>query len=131
MLDVGKGSALLVRTPHGKTVLINAGPDASILRALGTALPMWQRRLDAIILTSGSANLVGGLPAVMGRYHVSAMEKSPYGKRLSLGAVSIDVLTTTKSPVVRLSYGATALTISTSTPKGVYISDGKTITKEN
>src|SRR3989344_7589612 len=52
VLEVGKGNAVLVHTSHDKIILIDTGPDASILRALGSALPMWQRDIDAVILTS-------------------------------------------------------------------------------
>src|SRR3989344_2937998 len=71
VLEVGKGNAVLVHTPHDKTILIDAGPDASILRALGSALPMWQREIDTVILTSSASRSAGGLSAVQSRYHIS------------------------------------------------------------
>lgn len=73
VLDAGKGNAVLVRGPNGKTLLIDAGKDAGILRALGSALPMWRRNIDAVVLTSVSAGFVGGLPEVMKRYRVSTL----------------------------------------------------------
>ena len=44
VLEVGKGDAVLVQTPTRKTILIDTGPDASILRALGSALPIGMMR---------------------------------------------------------------------------------------
>ena len=54
-----------------KTILVDTGPDAGILRALGLALPMWQRSIDAVILTGTKTSFVGGLPEVQDRYRVS------------------------------------------------------------
>ena len=130
VLDVGeKGNATLVQTPNRKTILIDTGPDASILRALGTALPEWKRNIDVIELTSATAGAVGGLPDVTSRYHVPTpvhfgTAATPYGARLAFNDVSIVVLA---PGIFTISYGATSLSISSSTPKGVYISDGKTI----
>jgi hypothetical protein len=38
VLNVGKGNATPMRTPSKMTILVNAGPDASILRALGAGV---------------------------------------------------------------------------------------------
>jgi beta-lactamase superfamily II metal-dependent hydrolase len=153
VLDVGKGDAILLRTPDGSTMLIDAGPDASILRALGENLPEWQKSIDTVILTSAVAATARGLPDVMSRYHVSMFIRAgspgsksvedalaaaasaetdlrqstiPYGSRLTLGHVHVDLI----SPVsLNISYGSTSFNISSSTPKGTYISNGETITK--
>lgn len=135
VLDVGPpaggGDATLVHTPNGKTLLIDTGPDASILRALGTALPPWQRRIDAIVLTSEKSGAVKGLQDIMSRYHVSTpilfgTSDIPYGTHIALDGVYVDIL---YAGMLNISYGPTSLSISSTTPKGTYISDGKTITK--
>ncbi|HCR52445.1 TPA: hypothetical protein DIV48_02230 [Candidatus Kaiserbacteria bacterium] len=73
VLDTDKDNAVLVRSPSGTTLLINAGKDAGILRELGSALPMWHRNIDSIVLTTVSADSSGGLPHIMERYRVSAL----------------------------------------------------------
>jgi hypothetical protein len=128
VLEVGKGNATLVRTPNRKTILIDTGPDASILRALGTALPPWQRTIDAIVLTSEKTG-DGGLSDVTNRYRIPTPLRfgtitTPYGARLALDAVYIDILA---PGIFTIFYGATSLSISSTTSKGIYISDGKTI----
>jgi glyoxylase-like metal-dependent hydrolase (beta-lactamase superfamily II) len=131
VLEVGKGDATLVRTPSGKTLLIDTGSDASILRALGTALPEWERHIDAIALTSEKAGATGGLPDVMSHYRVPTPIRFgtatvPYGTRLTLDDVYVDILA---PDILNISYVATSLNISSTTPKGVYVSDGKIMTK--
>lgn len=79
-LSVGQGgSAMLVTLPEGHAVLVNAGGDASTVRALGEALPPWQRHLDALVLTSGAGGAAGGAPFVLARYAVGAVLTSGAG----------------------------------------------------
>jgi len=131
VLEVGKGNATLVRTPSRKTILIDTGPDASILRALGMALPPWQRRIDAIILTGEKSGMTGGLSDVMNRYRIPTPTRFgtfdfPYGARLAPNDISITILA---PDTFTISYNATSFSISSSTPAGAYLSDGKTIIK--
>ncbi len=193
VLDVGeKGRALLVRSPRGETILIDAGRDAAVLRALGSALPMWQRHIDAVILTSVTAGSAGGLADVADRYRVGTLIRpraegshsqetvitnavsdtkvtgGKRGDRIQFGdGTYIDVLwppitatplkTVDGTLILRISYGDTSiriqndlpsriskwlstadanlplpnLIISSSTPAGVYISDGTSIQKRS
>lgn len=129
VLEVGKGEATLVRASNGKTLLIDTGPDASILRALGSVLPMWQRSIDAIILTSAKASVVGGLPEVESRYQVPALVRigdaaAPYGASFTFENSRIKIIAPSTFVI---SYGATTLAISSTTLKGLYISNGQTI----
>lgn len=66
-----QGEAILVRTPDGKTALIDGGPDASSLaEALDSRLPFWQRSLDLVMLTAPrQVNLVG-LEDIVTRYNI-------------------------------------------------------------
>ncbi len=96
VLGVGKGNATLLQTPTRKTILIDTGPDASILRALGGTLPMWRRDIDAVILTSSAAGSAGGLPSVQSRYHVSQIIRiggadTPYGSTFELESSRIQI----------------------------------------
>jgi beta-lactamase superfamily II metal-dependent hydrolase len=101
-LDVGeKGSATLVRAPGGATILIDTGPDASILRALGTALLPWQRRIDVVILTGTKKASTGGLPDVLNRYDVAQQISITESRRLVFGDdTSIDISLTPEGAVV-------------------------------
>lgn len=89
VFEVGKGRATLIRTPHKKTVLIDTGSDASILRSLGETLSPFQRSIDTIILTGDSSAMTGGLADIVGRYSVMRVRRIgthdlPYGAPLSL-----------------------------------------------
>jgi beta-lactamase superfamily II metal-dependent hydrolase len=121
VLDVGKGSAALVKSPAGKSLLIDAGPDASILRALGDTLPMWQRGIDAVILTGTKSAFVGGLPEVESRYRIGTIThigdaNSPYGSAFSFDSAHIEIISPGSFVV---SYGGNSFKISSTTPKGI------------
>lgn len=118
----GKGSVAIVRIPSGQTILVDTGSDASVLRALGTTLPPWQRHLEAVILTSDKAAQAGGLPSVTARYHVSEVihlgtAASPYGAPLTFDSATI---TTLAPGVSTLTTSTAAFTISSSTTPSTY-----------
>ncbi len=100
-LDVGKGDATLVRMQNGATILIDTGPDASILRALGSALPPWQRKIDIVILTGTKKSVIGGLPDVLNRYTVGQQVTITQNERLTFNdGTSIDIALTPDGPIV-------------------------------
>lgn len=118
----GKGTAFLVRTPSGKTILIDTGSNASILRSLGENLPMWQRSLDTIILTGDKTTETGGLQYIRERYHIGSVISTggrdhPYGAPLSLARTSIIILA---PGIVRVSSDASTVLVSSTSPVGIY-----------
>ena len=66
-----QGEAILIRTPDGKTALIDGGLDASSLaEELDSRLPPWQRSLDVVILTSPRQDHLAGLQDIVNRYEI-------------------------------------------------------------
>jgi len=133
VFSVGKGNAIIVQTPRNKTLLIDAGSDAGILRELGRVMPMWRRSIDAVILTSADTKSMGGLPDVMSRYHTPAPVRfgaplsNPYGTTLTFDN---DMHITVIAPhTLTISYGATTFAFSSSTPVLTYRTDGISIQK--
>lgn len=69
-LDVGQGDAILIRTPNHKNILIDGGPDNSVLHQLFKVLPIWDRQIDLMVLTHPQADHVTGLLEVLDRFKV-------------------------------------------------------------
>ncbi|MBN1122564.1 MAG: ComEC/Rec2 family competence protein [Anaerolineae bacterium] len=73
-IDAGDAPVVLVETPSGRQVLIDAGGSGRKLStALGDSLPFWDRRIDLLIVTQTSRSHVEGLPALLERYQFDAV----------------------------------------------------------
>jgi competence protein ComEC len=72
-LDVGQGDAILITSPTGRHVLIDGGPDRTVLSALGSSLPLFDRTIDVVIGTHPDGDHVGGLVDVLQRYTVGGV----------------------------------------------------------
>lgn len=69
-LDVGQGDAALIRSRDGHDLLIDGGPDDSVLEGLANAMPWWDRNIETIIVTHLDTDHYLGLFAVLRRYRV-------------------------------------------------------------
>ena len=67
--DVGQGDAILA-VYQNTQILIDGGPDRSVLDCLGRHMPFWDRTLELVILTHPEKDHYGGLPEVLKRYQV-------------------------------------------------------------
>lgn len=70
VFNVGQGDSIFIRTTTDVRVLVDAGPDATVLEALGRTLPWFDRRIDMIVLTHPDRDHLFGFPDVLRRYHV-------------------------------------------------------------
>lgn len=67
-LDVGQGDSIFIDAPSGRQVLIDGGPDRSVLRGLGKLMPWYDRSIDVVIATHPDADHISGLVDVLARY---------------------------------------------------------------
>lgn len=72
-LDVGQGDAVFIESPTGYRVLIDGGPDASVLRSMRDVMPWHVRSLDLALATHVDGDHVGGLVDVFDRYRIGAV----------------------------------------------------------
>lgn len=71
--DIGQGDAEFIQMPNKKQVLIDGGPDLSILEKLGKAMPFYDRHIDLVILTHPESDHLSGLIEVLKRYQIGAV----------------------------------------------------------
>jgi competence protein ComEC len=68
--DVGQGDAIFIRTPGGSDILVDGGPDDSVLSCLSNHMPFWDRTIELMVLTHPHADHLTGLISVLSRYKV-------------------------------------------------------------
>lgn len=68
--SVGQGDSEFIQTPQGKQILIDGGPDNSVLEKLGKVMPFWDRSIDLVILTHPEKDHLAGLIEVLKRYKI-------------------------------------------------------------
>jgi competence protein ComEC len=129
LLDVGTGDAILVRTPTGRSLLINGGPSTSKLSdGLGRRLPPFQRHIDWLVVASPREEQVAALPRIIARFPPSqvlwAGLSSPCREadylRENLNALQTPIVNAQNGHVLDLGSGA-VLRVLRSGPRGAIL----------
>jgi len=68
--DIGQGDSIFIETSDSKQVLIDGGPDNSILEKLNQIMPFYDRIIDLVILTHPDADHITGLVKVLDYYQI-------------------------------------------------------------
>ena len=72
-LDVGQGDAIFIEAPNGNQVIVDGGPDGSILAELGRVMPFYDKHIDMLLVTNPDLDHYGGFIDVMEQYAVAAI----------------------------------------------------------
>ena len=70
MLDIGQGDAILIKTPNGKDILVDAGPKDVVLTALPKVMSPFDHTIDILIITNPDEDHIGGFDNVLDTYKV-------------------------------------------------------------
>lgn len=68
--DIGQGDAIFIQTSQKHQILIDGGPDSTILEKLTREMPYYDRTIDLIILTHSEHDHIAGLIEVLKSYKV-------------------------------------------------------------
>ncbi|KKW09973.1 MAG: Competence protein ComEC [Candidatus Gottesmanbacteria bacterium GW2011_GWB1_49_7] len=74
--DVGQGDAILVSYKTTQ-MLVDGGPNGSVLKCLGDHMPFYDHRIELVLLTHPQADHMNGLIDVLKRYTVLQFVKGP------------------------------------------------------
>ncbi len=68
--NVGQGDAAYIRIKNKVDVLIDAGPDKSVLSCLGKHMPFWDRKIELAFLSHPNTDHYNGYFYIIDRYKV-------------------------------------------------------------
>lgn len=74
--DVGQGDAILAVFGTNQ-ILIDGGPDDSVLSCLSKHIPFWDRKIEVVVLTHPQADHMTGLVEVLRRYEAEVFATTP------------------------------------------------------
>ncbi len=98
-LDVGQGDGMLMRLPHGGTVLIDAGPGSNIVEPLRHAMGWLDNSIDLVVVTHFDRDHCEGLLKVFENYHVGHVLITGVEQRTELQQQLFSMIAMKKIPV--------------------------------
>jgi len=69
-LNVGQGDSILIVSPAGNTMLIDAGSNKLVLQRISEVLPYFNRTIDVAMQSHPDRDHIGGFPDILNRFSV-------------------------------------------------------------
>jgi len=99
-LDVGQGDGILIMTSNGQNILIDGGPNSSVLDGIGRNLPFYDKKIDMVVATHPDLDHIGGLVSVLERYDIGMVVDSGVLHDSEARDQMLEVISKKKIPVV-------------------------------
>ena len=124
--DVRQGDGILIRTPNGSDILVDGGPDASILNCLSKHLPFWDRTIELIIVTHSDADHSAGIINVLQSYNLISFATQSTYRKTEVYSRLLKLLASKKTEVRYLSKGD-KLSLTDGTTFNIFSPNSKTV----
>ena len=69
-LNIGQGDSIYIESPTHEQLIIDGGPDGSLLSEIGKIMPWYDHSIDAIMITNPDVDHYGGFIDLLKRYKV-------------------------------------------------------------
>lgn len=76
-LDVGQGSSTLIHFANDYDILIDAGPDESVVSEIGKVLPFGDKEIELVFITHPHADHYNGLNFLISKYKIDKLFVGP------------------------------------------------------
>lgn len=84
MCDVGQGDALLL-TLGFQQLLIDTGPNQKVLDCLEKYLPLWDKQIEAVVITHDDADHAAGVLTILPQYQIGTLFRNQPWELTELG----------------------------------------------
>ncbi|MEI6843506.1 MAG: MBL fold metallo-hydrolase [bacterium] len=75
-LNVGQGNATYIESPIGTKVLIDGGPNKTLMREISSVVPFYERHIDLLVVTNPDRDHYEGFFPLLDKYSVDAFVES-------------------------------------------------------
>lgn len=75
-LDVGQGDAILIENGHNQALIDSGRNGRVVLEKLGRAMPFWDRKIEALVITHPDADHYGGSSEILDFYNIENVIKT-------------------------------------------------------
>ena len=72
-LNIGQGDSIFIESPNGHQMLVDGGPDRSVLSRLSQLMPFYDRTIDVVLATHPDKDHIAGLVDVLSKYRVGVV----------------------------------------------------------
>lgn len=69
-MNVGQGDAIFIQAPNGNQLLIDGGPDNTVISELGQVMPFYDHDIDVVMASHPHSDHISGLVEVLRRYDI-------------------------------------------------------------
>ncbi len=92
-LDVGQGDAIFIEAPNGNQIIVDGGPDRSVLRELSKVMPFYDHTIDMLVVTNPDTDHYAGFIDVLKNYEVGqVLEPGTYSPSATYKEFEKDVV---------------------------------------
>ena len=100
VLDIGQGDGLLITTPGDQRILVDGGPDWSLLERLGEELPFFGKTIHLLILSHSDADHVTAFPEILRRYNVQKVLLTGIARDTAIYSAFLDAVSQSDTEVL-------------------------------
>ena len=73
VLNIGQGDALWIESPTGVQVIVDGGPDNTLMKEIPKVLPWYDRHIDMIVVTNPDKDHYEGFLSLLKKYKVDTV----------------------------------------------------------
>jgi competence protein ComEC len=73
VLDIGQGDALYIESPTGVQVIVDGGPNKTLMKEISALVPWYDRHIDMIVVTNPDRDHYEGFIPLLDKYSVDVV----------------------------------------------------------